>query len=39
MIHSYEEHAFAELELWQKKMLKKPSFFNNVSKKNSDKDQ
>ncbi len=33
MIHSYEEHAFAELELWQKKMLKKPSLFNNVSKK------
>jgi hypothetical protein len=33
MLNSYEEIAFAELEIWQNKMLKKPSLFNKLSKK------
>jgi len=33
MYHSYEEIAQAELKVWQKKMLPKPSLFNNLSKK------
>src|SRR6185312_11541010 len=33
MYHSYEEIARAELKVWQKKMLRKPSLFNNLSKK------
>lgn len=33
MYHSYEEIAQAELQVWQKKMLRKSSLFNNLSKK------
>lgn len=33
MYHSYEEIAQAELKVWQKKMLRRPSLFNNLSKK------
>lgn len=28
----YEEQAYIELELWEKKILKKPGFFDLVSK-------
>ncbi|MEO7834737.1 MAG: EcsC family protein, partial [Ginsengibacter sp.] len=33
MIHSYDEVADAELMKWQKKMQRKPSLFNKLSKK------
>lgn len=33
MYHSYEEIAQAELKVWQRKMLRRPSLFNNLSKK------
>ena len=33
MVHSYEEIAFSELKMWQRKMLQRPSLFNNLSKK------
>jgi hypothetical protein len=33
MYHSYEEIAQAELKGWQKKMLRRPSLFNSLSKK------
>ncbi len=33
MFHSYEEIADAELKKWQKKMLRRPSLFNKLSKK------
>lgn len=33
MYHSYEEIAQSELKVWQKKMLRRPSLFNNLSKK------
>ena len=33
MAHSYEEIAGAELKKWQNKMLRRPSLFNNFSKK------
>lgn len=33
MYHSYEEIAQTELKVWQKKMLRRPSIFNNLSKK------
>ena len=33
MLHSYEQIAIEELHVWQKKMLQKPSFFGNLSKK------
>ena len=29
----YRQKAFSELSDWQKKMLRKPSYLNNVSKK------
>lgn len=32
-MHQYEQIAFQELQLWQKKMLQHPSFLNNVAKK------
>lgn len=33
MLHSYEQIADEELQIWQKKMLRKPSLLNNISKK------
>ncbi|MEO9005103.1 MAG: EcsC family protein [Ginsengibacter sp.] len=33
MYHSYEQIAEAELKVWQKKMMRKPSLFNKLSKK------
>lgn len=33
MNHPYEEIAFSELKVWQRKMLQRPSLFNNLSKK------
>lgn len=33
MLHSYEQIANEELQIWQKKMLRKPSLLNNISKK------
>jgi hypothetical protein len=33
----YQQHALSELQAWQKKMLRRPSFFNNLSKKAQDK--
>lgn len=33
MAHSYEEIAEAELQMWQRKMLRRPSLFSNVSKR------
>jgi hypothetical protein len=33
MIHSYEEIAESELKTWQRKMLRRPSLFSNISKK------
>ncbi|HET7116528.1 MAG TPA: EcsC family protein [Hanamia sp.] len=33
MYHSYEGIAQAELKVWQRKMLRRPSLFNNLSKK------
>ncbi len=33
MINSYDMLALQELKVWQYKMLRKPSFFNNLSKK------
>jgi hypothetical protein len=34
---SYKRQAESELRIWQKQMLKRPSFFNNLSKKAQDK--
>ena len=33
MINAYELYAMSEVKYWQKKMLKKPTFFNSLSKK------
>jgi hypothetical protein len=33
MAHSYEEIAEEELQMWQRKMLRRPSLFSNVSKR------
>ena len=33
MVHSYEEIADTELKKWQKKMLRRPSLFNKLSKR------
>ena len=33
MYHSYEEIAYSELKVWQKKMLHSPSLFNKLSKR------
>lgn len=33
MVHSYEDIAGSELKTWQRKMLRRPSLFSNVSKK------
>lgn len=33
MLQSYEQIADEELQIWQKKMLRKPSLLNNISKK------
>lgn len=32
-MNQYEKYAYLELALWQKKMLRKPGFFNHFSKK------
>ncbi|MEO7801843.1 MAG: EcsC family protein [Ginsengibacter sp.] len=32
-MNGYEQWAFSELALWQKQMLRRPSFFNEISKK------
>lgn len=37
MHHSYEEIIFSELQLWQHKMLQKPSLWNKLSKKTQNK--
>lgn len=34
---SYKRHVESELRIWQKQMLRRPSFFNNLSKKAQDK--
>lgn len=33
MLHSYEQIADEELQIWQRKMLRKPSLLSNISKK------
>jgi len=33
MFDSYEQQVFAELSVWQKKMIQRPGFFNKLSKK------
>jgi hypothetical protein len=33
----YQQQAISELRAWQKQMLRRPSFFNNLSKKAQDK--
>ncbi|WP_235906510.1 EcsC family protein [Ginsengibacter hankyongi] len=33
MINAYEIYALAEVKTWQKRMLKRPSFLNSISKK------
>src|SRR4051812_3846978 len=33
MMNSYDEVAYAELTAWQKKMMRRPSLLNNLSKK------
>ena len=33
----YQQQATSELKAWQKQMLRRPSFFNNLSKKTQDK--
>ncbi len=33
MINAYKQNALNEVKIWQKKMLKKPSLFNALSKK------
>src|ERR1700710_528103 len=32
-MENYEQKIFLELEVWQKQMLRRPSFLNNLSKK------
>lgn len=33
MVHSYEEIAEAELKIWQRKMMRRPSLFSKISKR------